>query len=62
MTTSKWAKLARCSQDTAYRDILALIAWGVLGKAEGAGRGTHYALAMPTDEANEGLPLSDNPH
>ncbi len=62
VTTSKWAKLAKCSQDTAYRDILALIAWGALGKAEGAGRSTHYALAMPTDEANEGLPLSDNPH
>ena len=62
LTTSKWAKLARCSQDTAYRDILALIESGALRKAEGAGRGTHYALAMPTDEANEGLPLSDNPH
>ena len=62
LTTSKWAKLARCSQDTAYRDILALIELGALRKAEGAGRGTHYALAMPTDEADEGLPLSDNPH
>ena len=62
LTTSKWAKLAKCSQDTAYRDILALIAWGALRQGEGAGRGTHYALAMPTDEADEGLPLSDNPH
>lgn len=52
LTTSKWAKLARCSQDTAYRDILALIESGALRKAEGAGRGTHYLLAMPTDDAD----------
>ncbi len=52
LTTSKWAKLARCSQDTAYRDILALIESGALRKAEGAGRGTHYLLAMPTEDAD----------
>ncbi len=49
LTTSKWATLARCSQDTAYRDILALIAWGALRQGEGAGRSTHYALAMPKE-------------
>lgn len=30
LTTSKWAKLAKCSQDTAYRDILGLIELGAL--------------------------------
>lgn len=44
LTTSKWAKLAKCSQDTAYRDILALIELGALVKAESAGRSTHYEL------------------
>jgi Fic family protein len=43
LTTTKWAKLTKCSQDTAYRDILALVELGAL-KAEGAGRGTHYVL------------------
>ncbi|OZA30072.1 MAG: cell filamentation protein Fic [Hydrogenophilales bacterium 17-61-9] len=46
LTTSKWAKLARCSQDTAYRDILALIALGALVKAAEAGRSTHYELVI----------------
>lgn len=44
VTTTKWAKLAKCSQDTAYRDILALIELGAL-KADGAGRSTHYVLS-----------------
>ncbi len=42
LTTSKWAKLCKCSQDTATRDIAALVAWGVLCKGEGGGRSTHY--------------------
>lgn len=38
LTTSKWAKLAKCSQVTAYRDILDLAERGVLRKdAGGAG-------------------------
>ena len=44
LTTSKWAKLAKCSQDTAYRDILFLIDAGALVKAEGGGRSTSYEL------------------
>ena len=47
LTTSKWAKLSKCSQDTAYRDILALIELGALKKAEGVGRSTHYDLVVP---------------
>ena len=46
LTTSKWAKLAKCSQDTAYRDILALMEMEALSEAEGAGRGTHYEIRI----------------
>lgn len=44
LTTSKWAKLAKCSQDTAYRDILDLIERGALQKDPGGGRSTSYSL------------------
>lgn len=44
LTTSKWAKLTKCSQDTAYRDILQLIECGILLKCEAGGRGTAYEL------------------
>jgi Fic family protein len=45
LTTSKWAKLAKCSQDTAYRDILDLVQRGALQKDSGGGRSTSYSLA-----------------
>jgi Fic family protein len=44
LTTSKYAKLAKCSQDTALRDILPLVESGILVKAPGAGRSTGYTL------------------
>jgi Fic family protein len=44
LTTSKWAKLAKCSQDTAYRDILDLVERGVLNKDAGGGRSSGYSL------------------
>jgi len=44
LTTSKWAKIAKCSQDTAYRDILGLIKIGVLQKEAGGGRSTSYSV------------------
>ncbi len=46
LTTSKWAKMAKCSQDTAYRDILDLIKRGALRKDPGGGRSTSYSLIM----------------
>ncbi len=46
MTSSKWAKIAKCSQDTANRDIAALIGLGLLRKGEGGGRSTHYELVL----------------
>ncbi|GJL83140.1 MAG: cell division protein Fic [marine bacterium B5-7] len=46
LTTSKWAKIAKCSQDTAYRDILDLIERGALQKDPGGGRSTSYSLVI----------------
>jgi len=46
LTTSKWAKIAKCSQDTAYRDILDLVARGALKKDEAGGRSTSYSLVI----------------
>jgi len=48
LTTSKYAKLARCSEDTALRDIRALLDLGVLIKNEAGGRSTSYELAEVT--------------
>jgi Fic family protein len=45
LTTSKWAKLAKCSQDTALRDILDLVGRGILVRNPAGGRSTSYALA-----------------
>ncbi|MDD5199939.1 MAG: hypothetical protein PHC88_09060 [Terrimicrobiaceae bacterium] len=44
LTSSKYAKLAKCSQDTALRDIKELLARGVLRQEIGGGRSTSYAL------------------
>ncbi len=46
LTTSKWAKIAKCSQDTAYRDILDLIDRNALKKDSGGGRSTSYSLVI----------------
>ena len=45
LTSSKWAKLTKCSQDTALRDINDLLAQGVLVKESAGGRSTSYVLA-----------------
>lgn len=47
LTSSKYAKLAKCSQDTAGRDIQDLIARGILMKDEAGGRSTSYSLRLP---------------
>ena len=44
LTSSKWAKLTKCSQDTALRDISDLLGRGMLAKEEAGGRSTSYAL------------------
>jgi Fic family protein len=45
LTSSKWAKVAKCSQDTALRDISELLQHQILIKEPGGGRSTCYALA-----------------
>jgi Fic family protein len=45
LTSSKWAKLAKCSQDSALRDIEDLIRKKVLAKDAAGGRSTSYSLA-----------------
>ena len=44
LSTSKYAKLAKCSQDTALRDINELIARRILAHEPGGGRSTGYRL------------------
>lgn len=44
LTSSKWAKIAKCSQDTALRDIDDLIHKGVLRRDQAGGRSTSYVL------------------
>lgn len=44
LNSSKWAKIAKCSADTALRDIQDLINKDVLKKEEGGGRSTSYEI------------------
>ncbi|WP_439392766.1 Fic family protein [Bradyrhizobium sp. PMVTL-01] len=44
LTSSKWAKIEKCSPDTALRDIRDLVDQGILAKDEGGGRSTSYSL------------------
>jgi Fic family protein len=45
LTSTKWAAIAKCSPDTALRDINELVTQGVLRKTEAGGRSTSYVLA-----------------
>jgi Fic family protein len=42
--SSKWAKITKCSADTALRDIKDLIEKGILRQEESGGRSTNYEL------------------
>ena len=46
LTTSKWAKLTKSSQDTATRDIQNLIVRGILERSAEGGRSTSYSLIL----------------
>ncbi len=46
LTSSKWAKMCKCSQDTAGRDINDLLKKDVLVKSEEGGRSTSYQLNL----------------
>ena len=44
LTTSKWAKINKCSTDTALRDIQDLVRKGILVRTDAGGRSTGYEL------------------
>jgi len=54
LTSSKWASLAKCSQDTANRDINDLAECGILAKDAAGGRSTSYSL---TESAGQTAPV-----
>lgn len=54
MNTSKYAKLAKCSTDSALRDIRSLLEWGVFVQNSSGGRSTSYRLV--TSEAITATP------
>jgi len=54
LTTSKWATLSKCSQDTAHRDIQDLIKRGALKQDPGGGRSTSYSLVLNPEEITGG--------
>jgi Fic family protein len=60
LTSTKYAILAKCSQDTASRDIDDLIRQGMLAKEPGGGRSTSYTLASP--EQRRDLEFPDRDH
>ena len=47
LTSSKWAKLTKSSQDTALRDISELVTRRILVRDEAGGRSTSYNLSLP---------------
>jgi len=47
LTSSKWAKLGKCSPDTALRDISDLVHRQILTKEDAGGRSTSYLLCLP---------------
>ncbi len=46
LTSSKWAKITKCSSDTALRDIQDLVQKNILQKEPAGGRSTSYALIV----------------
>ena len=46
LTSSKWAKIGKCSTDTALRDIQDLVQKGMLRKTDEGGRSTNYELYL----------------
>ena len=55
LTSSKWAKIAKCSADTALRDIQELVRLGILQKDAAGGRSTSYALVTMDGAKRHGV-------
>lgn len=60
LTTSKWAKICKCSHDTALRDINDLIKKEILAKVPGGGRSTAYFLKPFGNYSSSRSDLSQN--
>ncbi len=56
LTSGKWAAMAKCSPDSALRDITHLLALGLLNKAPGGGRSTSYELNMQPEASPPNRP------
>lgn len=54
LTSSKWAALGKCSQDTASRDIDDLVKRKILVRQPGGGRSTSYALVSSGNREHKG--------
>ena len=52
MSTARWANIAKCSKDTAFRDLSRLVEIGVLERT-GTGRGTKYRFSPAWDVAGQ---------
>ncbi len=55
LTTSRWAKIAKCSVDSAGRDINALAGKGLLVRSSSGGRSTSYDLPLNFEEVVQTL-------
>jgi Fic family protein len=56
LTSSKYAKICKCSPDTALRDLKTLIRRGILIQEEGGGRSTSYRVTSCRGNKNRFLP------
>ncbi len=59
LTTSKYAKLTKSSQDTALRDIMPLVERGILVRSPEGGRSTSYELAKTDQDEERTAPAAD---
>ncbi|MFA5698453.1 MAG: DUF4172 domain-containing protein, partial [Sphaerochaeta sp.] len=50
LTSSKWAKICKISQDTAIRELRDLVQKGILIQ-QGKGRSTHYVLSIDSKQS-----------
>jgi hypothetical protein len=60
LTSSKWAKITKASQDTASRDIDDLLRRHILFREPGGGRSTSYMLVVTARE-HAGMSVWDGP-
>ena len=59
LTCSLWAVIAKCSSDTALRDITDLMVRGIVRKSDAGGRSTSYELSDASRPAHSGEAIID---